>query len=110
MTRYVYRCCGCRTRNTFSRKVNAYIIKRKCRSCGNRTFYVDKERMSRTSCTCSGYHYPHRPGSPCCESNALHQAHRARRWGASLDELYNIFAEEAFDKPAKPWKGNYIPL
>jgi len=26
-------------------------------------------RLNRRTCGCSGYHYPHRPGSPLCEHN-----------------------------------------
>lgn len=110
MARYTYRCSRCRTRNTFNRKVDDYIIPRKCRGCGHRHFYVDKERMTRIACICMGYHFPHRPGSACCEQHPLHLAHRARRAGADQETLRTLYAEEAFDNPPKPWKGNYIPL
>lgn len=32
-------------------------------------------------CTCEGYHYAHRPGSPCCEHHRDASVHRAIRAG-----------------------------
>lgn len=36
-------------------------------------------------CVCSGYHHPHRPGSPCCEANPLSMYYVAARAGETLD-------------------------
>jgi len=38
-------------------------------------------------CNCGGYHYPHRPGSPFCESNPLSALLMADRYGAGEDDL-----------------------
>lgn len=64
--RYKYRCSRCRTRNSFIKPLGVYLRPRKCRSCGYTTFYVDKERIHRPVCYCTGTHYPHRPGSSAC--------------------------------------------
>lgn len=111
MSRYTYRCNACRARNTFNKRLAEYVRDKKCKACGHTRFYVDRERMSRIACTCSGYHFPHRPDSRCCERNVLHGYHRARRSGITGNELLDIFAEEAWDNPpTKPWKGRDTPI
>lgn len=82
---HIYRCSRCRTRNTFRRAIGDYVRQRKCRDCGHGHFYIDRERVNRKPCHCSGYHYAHRPGSRCCESHPQVDAHRARR--AGVDEI-----------------------
>lgn len=88
--RFAYRCSKCRARNTFPRKVEEYIIARKCKSCGYKRFYVDKERMRRKSCYCSGYWFPHRIGCRCCVQNKDHVINSAIRAGATADELLDL--------------------
>lgn len=41
-------------------------------------------------CTCGGYHYAHRKGSPFCYGNPLAVVHHASRQGASDDVLMEI--------------------
>lgn len=108
--RHVYRCSCCRTRNTFNKPLTEYVRPRRCWSCGHRSFYVDRERMTRLSCQCGGYHHPHRPGSRMCEQHPLVDAHRAKRAGAPQDEVQQMLADAAFDNPARPWRGSFIPL
>lgn len=76
----MYRCPACRTRRRdwglFSRHVEA---------SGHRL------------CTCGGYHYAHRPGSPYCERNPLCDLHRASREGADAATLAEIRAELALE-------------
>jgi hypothetical protein len=85
----VYRCSKCRTRNTFRHAVSWYKVKRKCRGCGHKHFYLDKERTYRASCRCAGAYFwgPHRIGSQYCESNPMHEVHRAKRDGADDGEI-----------------------
>lgn len=52
------------------------------------------------ACKCGGYHYPHRPGSPCCESNPLAHVHRALRAGETIDPL-DLAVEIAWHTPGK---------
>lgn len=84
-----YRCSRCRTRNRFKRALACYLIPRKCRDCGYKKFYPDKERAARESCRCDGaYHWgAHRWGAQYCEHNPDHQYHRAIRDGASAEDL-----------------------
>lgn len=41
-------------------------------------------------CSCGGYHYPHRPGSPCCNENPMAPLHRAMREGAEDIDIEDI--------------------
>lgn len=43
------------------------------------------------ACTCGGYHYPHRPGSGCCERNVWAELRQAERDSASEEELLDAF-------------------
>lgn len=88
MSRFVYRCNRCRTRNTFPRPVEDYVRPRTCRDCGHTRFYTDWERTLRVPCRCGGYHWgPHRKGSPLCEDNPNWQVNRARQQGLDEDEI-----------------------
>jgi hypothetical protein len=49
----------------------------------------------RKPCTCGGYHYPHRPGSPCCETNKHPTYHRALREGSSDEDIIDAFIDDA---------------
>lgn len=54
-------------------------------------------------CVCSGYHHPHRPGSPCCDDAPYPTASRARAYGGSPeDELEGFIADALFGKNHKP--------
>jgi len=94
---FIYRCSKCRTRNTFRHAVDWYKRRRKCRCCGHSGFYVDRERARREACNCSGYHFPHRPGSPCCDSNPETDVNRARRAGATAEDILEIRLALAWD-------------
>jgi hypothetical protein len=112
VSRHIYRCNRCRTRNAFHRRVSDYIIKRKCRDCGHQRFYVDKERVARKPCYCGGYHHAHRPGSRCCEHHPLHIAYRAQRAGADHDEVQDLKLDATLDKATKtrPWRHALCPF
>lgn len=84
---YIYRCSRCRTRNTFLRALSTYVRAKRCRDCGHDHFYVDKERTQRKPCRCSGYHHPHRPGSPLCEHNPTFDVRRAQAQGLDHDDM-----------------------
>ena len=53
-------------------------------------------------CGCGGYHYPHRPGSPRCETNPYVRYHCARTEGATYDEQLEAFIEDALFNKHKP--------
>ena len=81
---YLYRCKGtyksgkfkgqkCSQRHHFKKKVEQYVRKKKCSSCGNEITYMDKWQMKKNKenvCLCAAYHFPHRAGSGvwCVES------------------------------------------
>lgn len=104
---HVYRCSSCRTRNTFRRPVESYIVVRWCRHCGHRHFYIDRERVARKACHCDGYHHAHRPGSRCCLLNAWHPVHQAKRAGHDAQELELQLIVEG---KGKPHLGTQIPF
>jgi len=74
----VYRCPECRT----PRKSYELFVKH-CLACPRKT------------CTCGGYHYAHRPGSPCCEHNPMSVLHSAARAGEPPEVLDDIRLELA---------------
>lgn len=76
----VYRCPECRT----PRKSYELFVKH-CLTC------------PRSTCTCGGYPYKHRPGSPCCEQNPLSILYQADRAGATTEQLLELAADIAFD-------------
>lgn len=79
------RCPACRTRRATYESLQAHIDKTGHRQCG-----------------CGGYHYPHRPGSPCCETNPMATYHRAAREGATDEELEEIEIDLIFFGPGRP--------
>ena len=87
-----YRCSRCRARNVLPRAVHEYIRKPTCKSCGYARFYPDWERVRRKSCTCEGaYHWgAHRAGSPYCLQNPNAYINRAKRGGASDEDLADL--------------------
>jgi len=52
-------------------------------------------------CQCGGYHYAHRPGSPCCDANPMGAWHLAARAGASEPELAEIALDLALYGPGR---------
>jgi hypothetical protein len=50
-------------------------------------------------CQCGGYHYKHRPGSPCCHKNPLAVLHIAARQSNSEEELITLALSIAHDHP-----------
>lgn len=66
----ILRCPECRTRRTTRGLFTAHV-----RAAGHKL------------CTCGGYHYAHRPGSPLCEYNPLSALRLADRDGADEDDL-----------------------
>lgn len=50
-------------------------------------------------CGCGGYHYPHRPESPCCILNPLSALHDAARRHAEDDDLRRIAQALIQDHP-----------
>ena len=58
------RCPDCRTRRTTWSAMQRHIV-----------------RTNHAHCQCAGYHFKHRPGSPCCDSHPDAAIHRAIREG-----------------------------
>lgn len=69
-----FRCGDCRTRRATGTALFAHLL----------------QHPECAPCRCSGYHHPHRRGSPCCEHNPWHPLHQARRAGTSQDDLEDI--------------------
>lgn len=80
----MFRCPACRTR-----RQDYKLFTRHLRESGHKV------------CTCSGYHYAHRPGSKCCEQNLWSALHCAVRRGEGQDVLLDIAADLAWDLPGK---------
>lgn len=80
----LFRCPDCRTR----RKDYA-LFTRHLQQSGHKL------------CGCGGYHYKHRPGSPYCEGNPMSDVLLASRQGTADDELADIAAWCAFNKPGR---------
>lgn len=82
----MYRCPACRTRRA--------------------SLLVLLQHMAtheHAACTCGGYHYPHRPGSPCCELNPMVTLHRALRTGGATDqELDDLEMDAVWHGSGKP--------
>ena len=60
-----------------------------------------------TLCDCGGYHYKHRPGSPCCKANPMSPVHTALRDGATEQEARDIEDDVLWfgrGKPMKEWR------
>lgn len=53
-------------------------------------------------CSCGGYHFPHRPGSPRCESNPYVRYNRARTEGANYVEQLDAFIEDTLFNEHQP--------
>lgn len=67
--RYHCRCRKCDARQVKPRHPDAYVRPPRCRQCGRTgTLRLDKWAQNRRqiTCTCGGYWFPHRMGSPYC--------------------------------------------
>jgi hypothetical protein len=53
-------------------------------------------------CTCGGYHYAHRPGSPYCEVNLFAAYFHAWRAGESQEVLDEIQVDIAWSAKGRP--------
>jgi hypothetical protein len=53
-------------------------------------------------CTCGGYWYPHRPGSPFCEQNPRAGYYQALRASEPDEVLLDILVDMAWSLPGKP--------
>lgn len=80
------RCPVCRTRRTTAVAMREHLRK-----------WEDHDQV----CVCGGYHYPHRPGSPCCVENPLAHVNRALRAGEELDPI-DIEVELAWHNRSRP--------
>lgn len=79
-----WRCPACRTR----RKDHG-LFTRHLRESGHHL------------CTCGGYHFAHRPGSPYCTHNPWSDVLEASRRGESDEVLLEIAADIAWDTPGR---------
>lgn len=59
-------------------------------------------------CTCGGYHYKHRPGSPYCVHNPLGAMYVASRQGEGPEVLLQIAASIVSDAPDLAGKVNEL--
>lgn len=75
-----------------------------CRS--RRTTYQAMQRHVKATghklCTCGGYHYAHRPGSPFCESNPRSAYYLALRADEPDEVLLEILVDMAWSLPGRP--------
>lgn len=81
----------------------------RCPECRTRrATYASMQRHIQGSdhklCTCGGYHYAHRPGSPYCEHNPMAPALQASRAGTSDEEVQEIMIDIAWSTPGRPLK------
>ena len=56
-------------------------------------------------CRCGGYHHPHRPGSPLCDSAPYVRRNRARAAGASAEDVLEAFIDDTLNNKFKPHLG-----
>jgi hypothetical protein len=78
------RCPNCRTRRTDPHAMVLHML-----TCKQR------------DCTCGGYHFKHRWGSPLCVGNDLSDVRLAARQGEPDEVLEEILIDIAFDKPGQ---------
>ncbi len=74
------RCPVCRTR-----RKDPLLMLRHLQESGHR------------SCCCGGYHYMHRPGSKCCDSNPMYSVNQAVRRGEDAAVIEDIALDIALD-------------
>ncbi len=113
---YPYKCSKCRTRKTLPKRLDQYQREPKCRECGHREFYLDQSRLRRRVCRCDGGllgrtgPIPHRPGAACCEQNPQSILNRARRAGASPEDLMDIMIDMAWETDGGALIGDDCPF
>lgn len=115
---YHYRCMKCRGRTVLKKAVEDFRDEPVCKHCkheprpGGTRYYVDKERVRRSTCTCDGGligrtgAIPHRPGSRCCILHPKSMYYRAAREGASAEDLMQIELDMAWDSEG----GKTLPI
>lgn len=81
----MFRCPGCRTRRATWGGLHRHIEASGCEVC-----------------RCGGYHYPHRPGSPCCKLNPNSAVHDAMRSGATDEDLWEIQLDTVWHGAGRP--------
>jgi hypothetical protein len=79
----------------------------RCPACRSRrtTYQAMQEHINATGhklCTCGGYHYAHRPGSPFCEANPNAAWHHAWRAGEPPEVLDEIMLDTVLTHPGRP--------
>ena len=65
-----------------------------------------QREQGHAACTCGGYHHPHRPGSPLCDSRPTSGVARAMLagWEPTDDELLDALIEVAITMKGRPLK------
>ena len=81
------RCLACRTRRATFTSLVAHV-----------------KYSGHKPCTCGGYHYPHRPFSRFCDQNPMADVWRARRDGATEEQVNDIAMEVALTRPGRQLK------
>lgn len=79
------RCPACRTRRTTYAAMQEHI-----KASGHKL------------CTCGGYHFAHRPGSPFCEQNPHAGYYHALRAGEPDEVLLEILVDMAWHLQGRP--------
>jgi hypothetical protein len=78
------RCPNCRTRRTDPHAMVLHQL-----------------RCRQVDCTCGGYHFKHRQGSPLCVGNPWGDLNAARARGETPEVLEDIFFDTVLSKPAQ---------
>ena len=79
------RCPACRSRRATYQSLQAHI-----------------DATGHKLCACGGYHYAHRPGSPCCTANPRSAYNLALRADEPDEVLQEILVEMAWHHPGLP--------
>lgn len=80
----------------------------RCNTCGTRratftSLLRHKQHAGHgRNCDCGGYHFPHRPGSACCDAHSYVRANRAVRAGATQEERLDAFIDDTLFNTHKP--------
>lgn len=99
-----------------TRHINTGSDRPRCWFCRTRraTFAALLSHIARSghpgSCTCGGYHHPHRFGSPCCEGNSYACRNRALREGASAEEVEDATLTDILTRTHQPSRDQSCPF